>query len=47
VQVEGHVLDGRLVLGRQVLDLEDHLFGLVGFSGKRWVSSRPTIMPMI
>lgn len=31
MQVEGHVLDGRLVLGRQVLDLEDHLFGLVGF----------------
>ncbi|MNC04958.1 hypothetical protein D3C75_524110 [compost metagenome] len=31
VQVEAHVLDGGLVLGRQVLDFEDHLFRLVGF----------------
>ena len=30
VQVEGDVLDGGLVFRRQVLDLEDHLFRLVG-----------------
>ena len=30
VQVEGHILNGGLVLRRQVFDLEDHLFRLVG-----------------
>ena len=47
MQVEGHVLDGRLVLGRQVFDLEDHLFGLVGFFREALGELRPTIMPMI